>query len=87
MPKFIGHREHVENLELSTAVNKKSLIKLSFSQKRLLPQNEVYYVLDTSDRGSAGSYAKRWNRWYATRETILNCPASTPAMRQAAFNA
>jgi hypothetical protein len=65
----------------------KRLVKIAFAQKILLPQNQVFYALDTSDKGSNGILAKRWNRWYALPETLANSRTSTPAMRRAGMSA
>jgi hypothetical protein len=84
MPKFIGRREHSANRHFSEAPKDKKIVCLSYAQKTKLPQDQVYYRLDTSDRGGPKTLAKRWNRWYATAETILACPDSTEKMRLAA---
>jgi hypothetical protein len=82
MPKFIGRskregtREGLEGLARP--------VRLSWSQQRLLPADSVRVVLDTSDRGGPRRYAKRWWKWYADADTILNNNAATDCMRQAA---
>jgi len=83
MPKFIGHSNHHLNREVFSlpASEQKRLIKISYQQKSRLPQGQVFYVLDTSDRGSARCLAKRWNRWYALPETLAHAPSATPNMR------
>lgn len=89
MPKFIGHREHTQNrptCSLSTEEQKR-LVKISYAQKILLPQNQVFFALDTSDRGGPKSLAKRWNRWFALPETLANSQTSTDAMRKAGMSA
>jgi hypothetical protein len=87
MPKFIGHYAHVQNRETSVLSREESrrLIKLSYQQKSLLPQDHVFYVMDTSDRGSRGTLAKRWNRWYAMPENIVNSKQATIKMRAKAL--
>lgn len=85
MPKFIGHREHTLNKHVSEAPAASKLVKISYSQKVRLPQDQVYYCLDTSDRGGPRSFAKRWNRWYATQETILACEKATPKTKARAM--
>lgn len=89
MPKFIGHREHAKNRETSVLppMERKRLVKISYSQKKLLPQDQVFFILDTSDRGGPKSLAKRWNRWYALPETLANSSTATPRMRQAGMTA
>ena len=83
MPKFVG-RTIAGSREIKLAPRDAQLVKLSYSQAVKLPATEVYYELDTSDRGSRGSLAKRWHRWYATVETIESCEASTTKMHAAA---
>lgn len=88
MPKFIGHREHAKNRPTSSipTMERKRLVKISFAQKILLPQNQVFFALDTSDKGSRGVLAKRWNRWYALPETLANSGTATPTMRKAGMS-
>lgn len=83
MPKFIGNTIDGSR-EIDTAPQGATLVKLSYSQAVKLPATEVYYELDTSDRGSRRSLAKRWHRWYAAVEAIESCAASTVKMRAAA---
>jgi hypothetical protein len=89
MPKFIGHREHTKNRPVSALppLERKRLVRINYAQKKLLPQDQVFFVLDTSDRGGINSLAKRWNRWYALPETLANSPAATPRMVQAGKSA
>jgi len=44
----------------------------------------VMYSLDTTDKGSRRSLAKRWYRWFARPEDIFYDPGSTKAMLQLA---
>lgn len=87
MPKFIGKkiagatRSGIEN---ATEKNFPGHVRLSFSQAKLLPAECVVCSLDTTDKGSKGSYAKRWYRWFAPAEAIANSPAATAKMRDAA---
>ena len=87
MPKFIGHREHVLNRHIDTApiADRKRLLRIPYAQKKLLPQDTVYYIVDTSDKGGPHSLAKRWNRWYALPENVACCPRATASMRAKAL--
>lgn len=77
MPKFIGNI-----IEGSRQLDQPEyeVVKISYSQARLLPPAEVMHELDTSDRGGIKCYAKRWYRWYAEKNSIIRCPKSTPNM-------
>lgn len=79
MPKFIG-QTIPGSRDLDDAPEGAQLVKLAYSQAVILPATEIYRVLDTSDRGSRTSLAKRWYRWYATVEAIESCTRSTKAM-------
>jgi hypothetical protein len=87
MPKFIGrtidNSVHIDDYDTS----KGPLVCLSYSQAVLLPAEEVYWSLNTTDRGGPKSYAKRWNNWFASAYAIFACPHSTCKMREAALRA
>jgi len=87
MPKLIGHSPTAKNRPLSEcpAQDEKRLIKISYSQKRLMPQNQVYYVYDTSDRGGIRTLAKRWYRWYALPENVAHAKLATENMKAKAL--
>lgn len=78
MPKFIG-RTIPGSRELPEGAR---ALRLSYSQAIKLPATEVYRILDTSDRGGKGSYAKRWYRWYASPEAILSYLPVAPMDRR-----
>lgn len=79
MPKFIGQTAPAGSLRNDNAASC-GLVQLTYSQMRLLEPCEVFYALDTTDRGGPGRMAKRWYKWYATTDAILACPRCTPAM-------
>ena len=80
MPKFIGNVIEGAVQIHDNCSPSKERIKLSFSQAILLPAKEIMCSLNTSDKGSKGSYAKRWYEWFALPETILKSPQSTQSM-------
>lgn len=85
MPKFIGNNAPAQATRIEdNAQTPVGYVRLSYSQMRLLPGIEIAYSLDTSDRGSKGSYAKRWYRWFALARAIEVCPQSTRLMRERA---
>jgi hypothetical protein len=84
VPKFIGNTIR-GSLDLHEHESPEELMSLSYSQARLLPPADVYYRLNTSDRGSRGSLAKRWHDWYSTVSAILACSDSTRKMRTGAL--
>jgi hypothetical protein len=83
MPKLIGHGPNAENRPASDlpAVEQKRLVKIPYAQKNRLPQNQVFYVYDTSDRGGIRTLAKRWYRWYALPENIACAARATDSMK------
>ena len=87
MPKLIGHFPHIKNrpARLLPTNEVKRLVKLSYSQKCLIPQDQIFYIFDTSDRGSKGTLAKRWYRWYALPESIAHAKYATKNMFTKAF--
>lgn len=86
MPRFIGCTppQGAQGIATEDIPNTGKLVKLTYSQMRLMDPTDVYYVLDTSDRGGPGLMAKRWYRWYATRAAIALNPRSTPSMKKRA---
>ncbi len=88
MPKFIGRTIpgsiDLEDLSLSDRRALTPLVSITYSQAKLLQSSDVYYMLNTSDRGAPGLFAKRWNDWYAQAETILASSAATENMKQRA---
>jgi len=84
MPKLIGHSPQTENRCISECSDKR-LVKISYSQKKLLPQNQVFYRYNTSDRGGIKTLAKRWYEWYALPETLAHAPKATENMKAKAL--
>jgi hypothetical protein len=82
MPKFIGNTIP-GSLPLDGTTD--GYVLLAYSQARLLPARCVFFTLNTSDKGSRGSYAKRWHNWWATADAIAQCPRSTVSMRARAM--
>ncbi len=83
MPKFVGSvikgaQTLAPNATLTSLPP--GFVKLTYSQAIRLPAEQVYASLDTTDRGSRGTLAKRWNRWFAKAADVLACPASTVNM-------
>jgi hypothetical protein len=81
--KFVGRSKRTGTLEGLEGLARP--VRLSWSQQRLLPADSVRVVLDTSDRGGPGRYAKRWWKWYADADTILDNPSATDRMIQNTF--
>jgi hypothetical protein len=88
MPKYIGRdmplghdsvTELPPNYDPSNDTTR-SLVRLQYRQACLMQSGTVYRSLDTTDRGGRRVPAKRWYRWFATRDAIVACPRSTPAM-------
>lgn len=87
MPRFIGCAPPEGARDLATATispGMSPLVRLTYSQMRLMPHHTVFYRLDTSDRGGKGRYAKRWYRWYSTRVAIESNANATPSMKKRA---
>lgn len=80
MPKFVGSRIEGARRIHDNAAPPLSHVPLTYAQARLLPASEVVCSLDTTDKGSAGCYAKRWFRWFAHRAAVMACKRSTPKM-------
>lgn len=77
MPKFIGNTIPGSR---PLAGGTDGYVPLAYSQARLLPARCVFFTLNTSDKGSRGSYAKRWHNWWAKADAIIQCPRSTLSM-------
>jgi hypothetical protein len=86
MPKFIGNIIFGAKKIQDNARVPEWCIALSFSQAKLLPPECIICSLNTSDRGSKGSYAKRWYNWFANVEDIINCKNSSKLMLERAQN-
>jgi hypothetical protein len=89
MPKFIGRtipgcQNLPDNFDNFESGSQTGMVRISYSQARLLPPDVVFASLDTTDKGGRRSYAKRWNRWFAKPESILSCEKSTKNMRKSA---
>lgn len=84
MPKFVGNRLPVPEIVFGTA-GAAPMVKLSYSQAKLVT-DIVVCELDASDRGGPRSMAKRWFRWLARRDLVIEHPNSTEAMRTLASN-
>jgi hypothetical protein len=81
MPKFIGNQARDGSIQIhDNALQNEDLVRLTYSQQKLLPASDVRYSLDTTDRGSKGTYAKRWYRWFTSRETITQSKRATQSM-------
>lgn len=80
MPKFIGNQIDGAKIIQDNAPETNERVKLSFSQARLMPPEQVLCSLDTTDRGSKGSLAKRWYRWFSHPKDILSNKRSTANM-------
>jgi hypothetical protein len=85
MPKFIGRTiSGAKHIEPNS--RRVDYVRLSYSQAKLLSPEHIFCSLDTSDKGSRGSYAKRWYRWYAAPEIIIESSNSTVKMIERAVN-
>lgn len=81
MPRFVGRPARVESTHMSSShVKEAELVNLTWSQQCLLPARAVVYYMDCSDRGGPRRRAKRWNRWFTSRDIIANSPRTTRAM-------
>lgn len=87
MPKFIGNKiagaEQIEDNAKETPTR----VRITYVQAKKLPPSAVMCSLDTTDRGSKGSYAKRWYRWFADPSAIHMSPHATVKTRRRAINA
>lgn len=86
MPKFIGNTIYKAKRIQNNAAVPENCIRLSYSQAKLLPEENVICSLNTRDKGSAGSYAKRWFNWFANVQNIIRCERSTKLMLNRATN-
>jgi hypothetical protein len=82
MPRFIGNDARVGTQHLAPNMPEYPgvRVKLTYRQQLLLPAASVMCSLDTTDRGGARRYAKRWYRWFATSTAIADCRRSTRNM-------
>jgi hypothetical protein len=55
-------------------------IRLTYAQARLLDPADVLRSLNTTDKGSRGTMAKRWWMWFAPADAILFATRVTPNM-------
>lgn len=84
MPKFIGNEIPGATIIGDDSVpvrDGQRALRLSYAQAILLPASDVFCSLNTRDRGSKGSFAKRWYNWFALPNAILACEKSTKKMR------
>lgn len=83
MPKLVGVKPHPAMLRLmnNSPEIPGRLVQLRYLQMQLLPPELVLCSLDTTDKGAQGRYGKRWYRWYAKPQDVLESPCSTPKMR------
>lgn len=85
MPKMIGNWiEGATVIDANASADGADRVRISYAQARLLPAAAVTASLDTTDRGSARSLAKRWYRWFASAAAIEACTSSTKRMRELA---
>lgn len=95
MPKLVGNKPFVGCLRLDdNAETPPGMVRVSYAQAAIIDEhsgaagrNQLVCSLDTTDSGCAGTYAKRWYRWFASIECIEQCPRSTKKMREAALQA
>ena len=87
MPRFIGQTIAGATRIENNANPCFARVRLSYSQAALLPASEIMCSLDTTDRGSRGTKAKQWYRWFAHPVAILSSPKATARMRAAALAA
>lgn len=80
MPKFVGRTIGGVKVIQNNAPQTKDRMKVSYSQAKLMPPNQVVCSLDTTDRGGKKTLAKRWYRWFVKPEDVLNNKNSTKAM-------
>lgn len=84
-PKFVGEDiPGAQEIEDNANADYPTRIHLTYSQAKRLPSYMVMKSLDTTDRGSRGTYAKRWYRWFASADSILNSDRSTKNMLERA---
>lgn len=84
MPKMIGKRIGSAHYDLPNNYPTLGYVKLTYAQAVLLPASQIHASLNTSDRGSQDTVAKRWYTWYASSEDILLSARSTLKMRSKA---
>lgn len=79
MPKFVGNTIPGAQIVFDSDLGKDH-VRLTYSQACRLPPQTIACVLDTSDCGSRGRFAKRWYRWYARAKDIVASERSTKQM-------
>lgn len=84
MPKFIGRTIEGARPLSECPDDAYPLCRLTYAQCRLLRPEDVFYELNTSDRGGPGSLAKRWYNWYAPVVAVLENSRSTTSMKNRA---
>jgi hypothetical protein len=80
MPRFVGHRPQPSDRPYPE-VGGEHLVQLTWPQAERVRRagGQIYYLLNTSDRGARGRRAKRWYMWYASMQDVL-CSDPTDAM-------
>jgi hypothetical protein len=84
MPKFVGNIIKGARPLSECPDDAYPLCRLTYAQCRLLRPEDVFYDLDTSDRGGPGRVAKRWYNWYAPVVVVLENSRSTTSMKDRA---
>ncbi len=82
MPKFIGNKiGGATHLDPNFTPKSAEWVCLNYAQACLAKRNgvEIYASLNTTDRGSKGSFAKRWNNWWVRTDDLAGTWV-TPAM-------
>lgn len=80
MPLYIGHKPQPGDRPYPE-VGGEHLVQLTWPQAEHVRRagGQIYYLLNTSDRGARGRRAKRWYMWYASMQDVL-CSDPTDAM-------
>jgi hypothetical protein len=86
MPKLVGHRPGPADRPSSEAPEGTPLVPLTWAQAERVRARggQVYYWLDTSDRGSRGRRAKRWYHWEASIADVLRADPTESMYERAA---
>jgi hypothetical protein len=87
MPKLIGHAPVKEDRPFEDAPDDRVIVRLTWPQAVRVRKHggQVYYDLNTSDRGGPGRLAKRWYEWYATVQDVLRAQPTESMLERAAF--
>lgn len=84
MPNFIGRdikmTEQIHD-DAESVPGRPDMVRVTYTQASRLPVEAVCKSVDTSDRGGPRVKAKRWYRWFAAAQAVLDCPTSTSNMR------